>query len=125
MGADFQWEPKCINDAPVASCTWNILHHVGERLEGEVMDGPDYAQAMAEGGGPEDLKPKLIASSAEGLTIWASNHQIDTSKSDDACRIKECHILRDLFKERSLQDEASQGRGESVRVAMHKLLKGC
>ena len=48
MGADFQWEPKCINDALVASCTWDILYHIGERLLSEVMDGSDDPQAVAE-----------------------------------------------------------------------------
>ena len=67
----------------------------------------------------------LITSSAERLTIWACDYQIDTSKGDDACSIKFCHIPRDLLEERSLQDENSQGRGEAVRAAMHIRLKCC
>ncbi len=108
MSADFQREAKRTNDALVASCTWNILHHVGERLESEVMNGPDYSQAVAKRRGPEVLEPVLIANSAERLTIRACDYQIGTNEGDDACSIKLCHILRDLLEERSLQDENSQ-----------------
>ncbi len=49
----------------------------------------------------------LIPSYAEWLAVWAGNHQVDTSKGDDALCIKLGNILWDLLKERSLKDEIS------------------
>ena len=80
VSADFQREAESINDAAVSASAGDVLHHEGDWLSCQVINGPDDAQAVSEGRGPCVIEPVLIACRAEGLAIRTGHNEIDSSQ---------------------------------------------